>query len=288
MAERSYRKAWFGYGATIDKSKQAAWARMTDGSSTLLVPRTLVALATYNERENLAALVETILDEMPFAHVLVVDDASPDGTGILADELAKKYAQLAVVHRPGKQGLGSAIIACMRYAMDKRYDYLITLDADFSHPPKNVPALVGGMKDHDVMIGSRYVPGGGIVGWDWKRHVMSRCINAYTRILLGVPARDCSGDFRCYRVAKLHAIDFQAVRSRGYSFMEEILYHCHRAGCRIGETPIVFENRKMGASKINSLEAVKALWVLFVVALGRLLPARRRTDTPAAKASPDG
>lgn len=237
--------------------------------------RTLVVVATYNERGNLVALLDAILAELPQAHVLVVDDNSPDGTGEEADLYALREPRVTVLHRPRKQGLGSALLDAFRQAIALDYDLVATMDADFSHPPRYLPALVAGMDQNDVMIGSRYVTGGGIVGWNWTRHLMSHGINLYTRVLLGVEARDCSGGFRCYRVAKLREIDFDQIASRGYSFMEEFLYRCQQVGCRLGETPIVFENRKFGKSKINAQEAVKALWILWRVGMGRLGKSRR-------------
>lgn len=232
-------------------------------------PRTLVTLATYNERDNVEPLLDAVFAVVPEANILVVDDASPDGTGDLADRYAARDARVHVMHRAGKLGLGTATMDAMRFAMDHNYDFMVNLDADFSHPPRYLPDLLAGMRDFDVMIGSRYVPGGGVVDWTWKRRWMSWAINCYTRLLLRLKARDCSGAFRCYRVEKLRQIHFERVLSRGYSFQEEFLYHCKRVGCRIGETPITFENRKHGQSKINGKEAVVALWTLLRAALTR-------------------
>jgi dolichol-phosphate mannosyltransferase len=160
----------------------------------------------------------------------------------------------------------------MKFAVANRYDYLLNLDADFSHPPRFIPALLAGMDRHDVMIGSRYIPGGGVEGgFNLKRKLMSAGINLYARLLLGLRTRDNSGSFRCYRVAKLAEIDLGRVRSRGYSYLEEILFRCRQAGCRMGETPILFENRRAGVSKINMWEAVEALRVILVLGAGRLL-----------------
>ena len=229
--------------------------------------RVLVSLATYNEAGNVPGMVAAIHDALPHADVLICDDNSPDGTGRIADAMAAERSWMHVLHRPGKMGLGSALVNALKYADTNGYDYWINMDADFSHPASALPALLNGMKDHDVMIGSRYVPGGGINGWDAKRHFMSKAINLYSRLMLGLPARDTSGSFRCYRVAKLKTFDLDQVYSTGYAFMEEFLFHCKRVGCRIGETPIVFENRRVGQSKINSTEAIKALWALFYVGL---------------------
>jgi dolichol-phosphate mannosyltransferase len=221
-----------------------------------------VSLATFNERDNLAELIAAIHAELPRADVLVIDDHSPDGTGQLADDLSRRDDRVHVLHRPGKLGLGTAILTAMRYAMDHGYDLLLNLDADFSHPPRYLPALLAGMRDHDVMIGSRYIPGGGTRDWPWTRELMSRAVNLFVRFVLRLPVRDASGGFRCYRVAKLREAHLERVRSRGYSFQQEVLFRCHRAGCRIGETPIVFENRRAGQSKVSLCESVRSLGML--------------------------
>ena len=166
-------------------------------------PRILVSLATYNERENLGPLLQEVRKELPTADVLVVDDNSPDGTGRLADDFAASDPRLHVLHRPGKLGLGTAVLTAMRYAMDHDFDFLVNMDADFSHHPRYLPALVAGMDRHDVMVGSRYVPGGGTENWPLSRRLISTGVNLLTRFLLRPGARDCSGAFRCYRVAKL-------------------------------------------------------------------------------------
>ncbi|MFL5339172.1 MAG: polyprenol monophosphomannose synthase [Gemmataceae bacterium] len=226
------------------------------------MPRLLVTMATYNERDNLAPLVAAVHEQAPHADVLVIDDNSPDGTGKLADELAGNNSRVRVLHRPGKLGLGTALLAAMRYAMEHDYDLLLNLDADFSHPPRYIPALLDGMKTHDVMIGSRYVAGGGTENWPLTRRMMSKSVNGLVRLLFSMPVRDASGAFRCFRVAKLREVALDRVRSRGYSFQQEVLYRCHRAGCRLGETPIIFENRRAGASKVNMKEAVRSMAML--------------------------
>jgi dolichol-phosphate mannosyltransferase len=225
-------------------------------------PRILVSLATYNERDNLGPLIHEIHQALPAADVLVVDDASPDGTGRLADELAARDARVRVLHRAGKLGLGTAVVAAMRYAMEHGYDWIINMDADFSHHPRHLPALVAGMARHDVMVGSRYVPGGGTVNWPLSRRVISKGVNAVVRLLMRLPPHDCSGAYRCYRVDLLRKAHLERLVSRGYSFQQEVLYRCRRAGARIGETPIVFENRRAGASKVNPREAVRSMSLL--------------------------
>jgi dolichol-phosphate mannosyltransferase len=230
-------------------------------------PRILVSLATYNERDNLGPLVQEIRQAVPSADVLVIDDNSPDGTGELADRLAVDDPHVRVMHRAGKLGLGTAILAAMRYAMDENYDYLVNMDADFSHHPRYLPAILAGMRRNDVMIGSRYIKGGGTVNWPLSRRLMSWGVGAVVRTLMRIPARDTSGAYRCYRVSKLRQAHLERVRSRGYSFQQEVLYRCRKAGCKIGETPIIFENRRAGASKVNPREAVRSMAMILMIGL---------------------
>lgn len=232
--------------------------------------RLLVTLCTYNERENLVAILPEIHRYAPQAEILVIDDNSPDGTGTLADEIAARDPRVHVLHRAGKLGLGTATLAGFRYGIEQGFTHLINLDADFSHHPRYIPALLACMERADVAIGSRYVAGGGVVGWGVKRHFMSRGINAYARLLLGLSTRDNSGSYRCYRVAKLRELDLDRFRARGYAFQEEVLYRCRRLGCRFEETPIVFEDRRYGQSKINQKEVFAALWVILRLAWDNL------------------
>lgn len=233
------------------------------------MPKTLVTIATYNEIENLPRLVEEIWQVAPQADVLVIDDNSPDGTGKWCDEKAASEPRLKCVHRAGKLGLGTATIAGMQYAIEHSYDYVLNMDADFSHHPRYVPAILaamdgdGGEKETDVSIGSRYCPGGGTKDWPFKRRLMSWAVNTYARCLLGLRPRDTSGAFRCYRVSLLKKLDFSRIKSRGYSFQEEILWRLKRVGARMSETPIMFADRERGQSKINKQEAYSALWILF-------------------------
>ena len=237
--------------------------------------RLIISLATYNEAGNLKPLVEEIRRHAPQADILVIDDNSPDGTGKIADELAASTPGLHVLHRPGKLGLGTAVLTAMRYAIENGYDYLINMDADFSHPPRFLPSLVAGVENGkaDVMIGSRYIKGGGIAGeqFNLKRKFMSGGINTYARFWLCLTTRDNSGSYRCYRIDILKRIPFGKIRSRGYSFMEEILYWCVQAGARLSETPITFENRRAGQSKINKMEAVNALRIIAELGVGKAL-----------------
>lgn len=229
--------------------------------------RLLVTLCTYNERDNLAPLIAEIWRFAPSAEILVVDDGSPDGTGKVADELADADPRVHVLHRPGKLGLGTATVAAFQYGVEHGYDLLINLDADFSHHPRYIPSLLTAMDQADVAIGSRYVAGGGVVGWGLRRHFMSRAINWYARTLLRLKTRDNSGAYRCYRVAKLREMDLDRFLARGYAIQEETLYRCRRCGCRFQETPIIFEERRYGNSKINLGESIAACWVILRLAL---------------------
>ncbi len=247
-----------------------------DGLTANGTPKLVISLATFNEVDNLRPLVESIREFAPYADVLVIDDNSPDGTGRVADELKAEFPGIHVIHRSGKLGLGTAVLQAMEFAIKNHYDYILNMDADFSHPPRFIPAIVAGMGENDVMIGSRYIPGGGVEGqFNLKRKFMSTGINVYARMFLGLKTRDNSGSFRCYRVSKLAEMDFSKVRSRGYSFMEEILFWCRQVGCRFGETPIIFENRRAGVTKINKYEAYMALKIIAQLGLDRAIGRNR-------------
>ena len=228
-------------------------------------PKILISIATYNEAENLRELITEIRRFVPDASILVVDDNSPDGTGKLADELAAADPRIHVLHRPRKLGLGTATLAAMRYAIDHDYDFLQNMDADFSHPPRFLPGLIAGMDHSDVMVGSRYVPGGGSENWPLTRQAISRTVNGMVRFLFRMPVNDASGAFRCYRVSMLAKADLARTASRGYSFQQEVLFRIHKAGAKLGEFPIVFENRRAGKSKVNWQEAARSmamiLWI---------------------------
>jgi dolichol-phosphate mannosyltransferase len=256
--------------------KTGAAESVSTGTEPAAEPRILVSIATYNEAGNLAALIAEIHKYIPHADVLVIDDNSPDGTGRIADELATHDPRIKVIHRSGKLGLGTAILAAMNYAMDGGYDFLQNLDADFSHPPRYLPGILAGMSKFDVMIGSRYVHGGGTENWPLKRRIISRSVNTLVRFLFRMPVKDASGAYRCYRVSKLRETRLDKVRSRGYSFQQEVLFRCHKAGCKIGEYPILFENRRAGASKVNGKEAVRSIFMLLYVGLRNFFGLERR------------
>ncbi len=222
----------------------------------------ILLIPTYNEAENIRALVEAVRGFVPDMHVLIFDDNSPDGTGRIADELAAEYDNVRVVHRPRKMGLGSAYVAGFKQAIAEGYDLVCHMDADFSHDPKHWPDLLRGMDEHDVMIGSRYVAGGGTRDWGLCRRVLSRTSNFIARTVLGIKVRDCTGGFRCYRAEVLARINPDGIVSDGYSFLEEVLYKAIKAGAKVGETPIVFVERRLGQSKISKKEIFKAVGTL--------------------------
>jgi dolichol-phosphate mannosyltransferase len=250
----------------------------TSGSAAAISPkpRVLVNVATYNERENIGRLIEEIHAHVPYAHILVVDDNSPDGTGKLVDEMAARDSRIHALHRAGKLGLGTAIVAGMRYAIDHDYELLVNMDADFSHPPSAIPALIEGMATRDVMIGSRYVAGGGTANWPLSRRMMSKGVNALVRLMFRMQVQDASGGLRCYRVAKLRQTTLDMMISRGYSFQQEMLYRCYLAGSRLGESPILFDNRKLGKSKVSMKESVRSLATIVYIGLRSLFGIDKR------------
>lgn len=234
-------------------------------------PKVLVAVATYNERGNLEGLIREIHVHVPHAHVLVTDDNSPDGTGQLADQLAAADPRVFVRHRPGKMGLGTAILAGMKHSVEHGYDIHVSMDADFSHHPKYLPALLAGAERVDVMIGSRYIPGGGTVNWPVSRKFMSWAVNVFCRLVMRFRPKDASGGYRAYRLDLLKRVDLDNFRSVGYSFQQEMLLRCKFAKATMDETPIVFEDRRAGATKANLKEIVRSSWTLFVLGMRSLV-----------------
>jgi dolichol-phosphate mannosyltransferase len=220
--------------------------------------RFLVVLPTYNEAENVLPLAREVLSQDPRIDVLVVDDASPDGTGDLVAAAERDEPRLGLLRRTGKLGLGTAYLAGFRHGLEQGYEFVLTMDCDFSHNPRYLPDLLAASGDFDLVIGSRYVPGGGIANWPLHRRLLSSFANSYTRVLLRLPTRDCTSGFRCYRREVLETVDPFAVRSSGYSFLEEMVWRVSRAGFRIGETPILFEDRRRGSSKISKREIWRA------------------------------
>lgn len=218
----------------------------------------VVLLPTYNERENIEQIVPAILDAAP-VDVWVLDDNSPDGTGALVDAMRKRDPRLRVTHRPKREGLGRAYLDGFRRALESGYEKILEMDADFSHPPKYLPDLLRLADTFDVVLGSRWVTGGGIVNWPWHRRLLSRGGSLYARLALGVGIRDLTGGFKCFRRQVLESVDLDSVRTTGYAFQIEMTYRALCKGFRVTETPITFVERERGASKMSSrivLEAV--------------------------------
>lgn len=224
------------------------------------VGRVLVVIPTYNEADNLRMITGRVRASVPKAEILVVDDASPDGTGALAEELAARDPHLHVLHRSGKQGLGAAYVAGFRWAQQRGYDVVVEMDADGSHAPEQLPRLLTALADADVVLGSRWVPGGKVVNWPWRRMVLSRGGNLYVRLVLGVPFRDATGGYRAYRMPVLDKIDIDSVVSQGYCFQVDLAWRAHRHGLRVVEVPITFTERQHGQSKMSSAIVREALW----------------------------
>lgn len=232
--------------------------------------KTLICMPTYNEAQNLPLIIPALLDALPQAHVLIIDDNSPDGTGQLADDLAAKDERLHVLHRQGKQGLGPAYIAGFRWALERDYEAILEMDADFSHQPQYLPGLVAGLEDYDVVIGSRYVSGGGTQDWGLLRRLISRGGGLYARTILGLSIQDLTAGFVAWRREVLERIDLADIEASGYVFQIELKYRAVRAGFRCLERPITFPDRKHGTSKMTPNIAAEALLRVWKIRLKRL------------------
>ena len=223
-----------------------------------------LVLPTYNEAENIEAIVRAALPELEstgLAHrVLVVDDGSPDGTGDIADRLAAELEPVEVLHRARKEGIGPAYLAGFSHALGVGADLLLEMDSDFSHDPKDLPRLVAAAADADLVLGSRYVDGGGVTDWGIMRQLISRGGSLYARKVLGVPVMDLTGGFKCFRREVIEALDLSSVGTDGYGFQIEMTYRSIRAGFRVREVPILFRDRRVGASKMSARIAVEAFW----------------------------
>ncbi|WP_431874618.1 polyprenol monophosphomannose synthase [Micromonospora marina] len=224
------------------------------------VGRVLVVIPTYNEADNVRRIVARVREAAPSVDVLVADDNSPDGTGAIADTLAAGDPRVHVLHRAGKEGLGAAYLAGFAWARRRGYDAVVEMDADGSHAPEDLPALLHAARDADVVIGSRWTRGARVLNWPWRRLLLSRVGNLYARLALGMPVSDATGGYRVYRSSALDAIDLESVRSQGYAFQVELSRLAHRAGVRIVEVPITFAEREHGDSKMSPLIVAEALW----------------------------
>jgi len=238
-----------------------------------------LVLPTYNEAENLEAFLAAVLPKLPAdARVLVVDDSSPDGTGELADRLAAEYERVRVLHRTRKEGLGPAYIAGFREALAQGAELILEMDADFSHDPAYLPRLLEAAQRADLVIGSRYVEGGGVSDWSALRRGISRGGSAYARLVLGVRVRDLTGGFKCFRREVLETIDLDAVDARGYAFQIEVTYRALQAGFKVVEVPIVFRDRQAGSSKMDGSIVLEAIWRVPQMRFGGAAPRSGRSS----------
>lgn len=235
---------------------------MNDGGQRRYGPlgRALVIIPTYNEAENIKPIVSRVRAAVPDAHVLVADDNSPDGTGKIADEVAAVDDQVHVLHRKGKEGLGAAYLAGFRWGIEHGYGVLVEMDADGSHQPEELPRLLTALKGADLVLGSRWVPGGRVVNWPKHREMLSRGGSTYSRVLLGVPIRDVTGGFRAFRAQTLERLGLEDVASQGYCFQVDLARRAVEAGYNVVEVPITFVERELGDSKMSRDIVVEALW----------------------------
>jgi len=228
------------------------------------LPGVWLILPTYDEAENIEALVRAALPQLAstgLAHtILVVDDNSPDGTGVIADRLSSQLAEVGVLHRPCKEGLGRAYLRGFERALDGGADLVVQMDSDFSHDPADIPRLIAAAGAADVVLGSRYVPGGGVTNWALRRRILSRGGCAYARLLLGVPVRDLTGGFKCWNRSALERLDLEGVDTHGYGFQIEMTYRAIRAGLTVTEVPILFRERSEGKSKMDTWITLEAVW----------------------------
>ncbi len=225
--------------------------------------RSLIVIPTYNERENINTLLNQVFAAAPATDVLIIDDNSPDGTGQVADEIAARDRRVHVLHRTGKLGLGTAYVRGFRYAIDEGYDLVFEMDADFSHDPRYLPRFFGAAQHVDLVIGSRYIPGGGTPNWSPVRKFISSGGNTFARLVLGIPIHDCTGGYRCYRVPALRALNLDAITAQGYAFQVELAYNIWKNGGSWREIPIIFEDRRVGKSKMSRKIFFEAFsWVL--------------------------
>jgi dolichol-phosphate mannosyltransferase len=233
--------------------------------------KTLVIIPTYNERENIEQIVPLVLEKDPSIHILFVDDNSPDGTGQIADRMAKENDHIFVLHRKNKSGLGTAYIAGFKFALGKGFDYIFEMDCDFSHDPKYIPEFIKTIKEADLVLGSRYISGVNVINWPMSRLLLSYYANVYSRIVTGLPVKDATGGFKCYRREVLEAIDLDEVKSNGYSFQIEMSFRAWKKGFKIKEIPIVFEDRKLGQSKMSKKIVREAVWMVWRLRLWSIL-----------------
>ena len=232
--------------------------------------KALVIIPTYNEKENIREIIPEILKKDPSINVLIVDDNSPDGTGKIADEMANENSRIKVLHREKKAGLGTAYKTGFKYALENGYDHIFEMDADFSHDPKYIPHFLEAVEEVDLVLGSRYISGVNVINWPMSRLLLSYYANVYTRWVTGLPVKDATGGFKCFRREVLEKIDLDKVQSEGYSFQIEMSFRAWKKGFKIKEIPIVFEDRRVGQSKMSKKivrEAIWRVWKLRILSL---------------------
>jgi dolichol-phosphate mannosyltransferase len=233
--------------------------------------KALVIFPTYNEKENIERIIGAVLPQDPRINVLVVDDNSPDGTGLIADKLAKDNPRISVLHRERKEGLGKAYLAGFKWGIDRKFDYIFEMDADFSHDPIYLPDFLKAIEENDLVLGSRYISGVNVVNWPMGRLLLSYYANAYTRIITGLPVRDATGGFKCFRRETLEAIPLEFIKSNGYIFQIEVSMRIWKKGFRIKEIPIVFTDRQHGVSKMSKKIVREAIWKVWYLRLMSIL-----------------
>ncbi|TSA19530.1 polyprenol monophosphomannose synthase [bacterium] len=236
--------------------------------------RCLVIIPTFNEADNLPRLLPIILSLGSHFNILIVDDNSPDGTAKLVKEMQKTEQRIHLIERPGKMGLGTAYVAGFKFALANGFDYIFEMDADFSHDPAELPRLLAKAEEFDLVIGSRYIEGVNVVNWPMKRLLLSYFANIYTRVITGMPVRDATGGFKCFRRKVLESIDLDAIHSNGYSFQIEMSFKSWRKGFRVCEIPIVFVDRRIGVSKMSKKIVYEAVWMVWRLKLRSLFDGR--------------
>ena len=229
--------------------------------------KTLVIIPTYNEKDNIARIIESVLHLNVSVDVLVVDDNSPDGTGKIVKDIQQREPRVRLMEREGKLGLGTAYIAGFKYAIEQKYDYVFEMDADFSHDPVEIPNFLDKINGYDLVLGSRYLKGVTVVNWPLRRLFLSYAANVYTRVITGLPLKDCTGGYKCYRRKVLESIDLAKVHSNGYAFQIEMSYKAWKKGFSLTEIPIIFVDRYEGQSKMSRKIVFEAVWMVWKLRL---------------------